>query len=66
MKAKEIRKKTIDELNKLESEMLAEVFNLRIQKATGQINKTDQINKVRKNLARIYTILSEKIREEKL
>ena len=64
MKAREIRNKTKNELIKLEAELLIEGFNLRIQKATGQIDKPHQIRNVRKNLARIYTILSEKNRQE--
>ena len=64
MKAREIRNKTKKELIKLEAELLIEGFNLRIQKATGQIDKPHQIKIVRKNLARIYTILSEKNRQE--
>ena len=64
MKAREIRNKSKDEIIKLEADLLIEGFNLRIQKATGQMNSPDKLSKVRKNLARIYTILSEKKRQE--
>ncbi|CAM4432441.1 MAG: 50S ribosomal protein L29 [Legionellaceae bacterium] len=59
MKAKDLRA-----MNKeaLQTEMLAvlrEQFNLRIQKSTGQLTKPHLINKVRKNIARIKTVLNE-------
>jgi len=60
MKATELRQKTVQELLKLEQELHRESFNLHMQKATGQLNKPDQIKKVRKNIARIYTIIGEK------
>ena len=64
MKAREIRNKSRDEIIKLEADLLIEGFNLRIQKATGQMNRPDKLSKVRKDLARIYTLLSEKNRQQ--
>ncbi len=60
MKASELRQKTVQELKEIESQLLKESFNLRMQKATGQLSKPDQIGKVRKDIARVYTVLSEK------
>ena len=64
MKANELRLKGLDDLKKMESELLRESFNLRMQKATGQLSKSDQIRKVRKDIARIYTVLTEKGMQE--
>jgi large subunit ribosomal protein L29 len=60
MKASELRQKSADEL-KLELDgLLREQFNLRMQKGTGQLSRPDQVNKVRRDIARIKTILNEK------
>ncbi len=59
MKANELRKKSSDELNKLLAEFRLEMFNLRIQKKTGQIEKVGRIRVVKKEIARINTILNE-------
>lgn len=60
MKASELRRKTSSELKELETTLFKESFNLHIQKATGQLVKSDQLTKVRKNIARIFTVISEK------
>lgn len=60
MKAKNLREKTAEELK---SEILSlgkARFGLRMQAATGQLNKTSELKKVRRNIARIKTVLSEK------
>jgi large subunit ribosomal protein L29 len=59
MKASELRKKTKDELGVMLLEFSRERFNLRMQKGTGQLSKPDQVKKVRRNVARIQTILNE-------
>lgn len=41
-------------------ELHREQFNFRMQRATGQLSKPDQLAKVRKNIARIHTVLLEK------
>jgi len=64
MKAGEFRKKSIENLKQIESDLLRENFNLQMQKATGQLTKPDQINKVRKDIARVYTVLTEKGKQE--
>jgi large subunit ribosomal protein L29 len=59
MKASDLRKKTKDELDAMMIELSRERFNLRMQKATGQLAKPDQVKKVRRDLARIQTIFTE-------
>ncbi len=59
MKAKELREIDHQELIEKESSLRQEVFNLRFQKATGQMSNTAMIGKTRKELARVKTILNE-------
>ena len=60
MKAHDVRAKTDDEL-KAELEQLAkERFNLRFQKANGQLENTARVRQVRRDIARIKTVLGEK------
>ncbi|MCF6250736.1 MAG: 50S ribosomal protein L29 [Methylococcaceae bacterium] len=59
MNASELRQKTKEELNSLLLEKSREQFNLRMQKGTGQLAKPDQVKKVRRDIARIHTILNE-------
>ena len=60
MKANEIRQMTVDELTQKESDLKAELFNLRFRMATGQLDNPMMIGKVKKDLARVKTILKEK------
>lgn len=62
MNATELRKKTKDELNSNLVELAREQFNLRMQKGTGQLAKSSQIKQVRRDIARINTVLSEMAR----
>jgi large subunit ribosomal protein L29 len=59
MKAKEIRDIDNQELVEKESSLRQELFNLRFQKATGQLGNTAMIGKTKKDLARVKTILNE-------
>jgi len=59
MKAKELRELSIEELREKEREAKQELFNLRFQKATGQMGNTAIIPKTKKDLARVKTILRE-------
>jgi len=59
MIASELRQKTIEELNEILLEKGKEQFNLRMQKGTGQLSKPDQVKKVRRDIARIHTIINE-------
>ena len=60
MKASELKEKSVDELNAELLSMLREQFNLRMQASTGQLEKTDGLRKVRRSVARVKTILTEK------
>ena len=60
MKAKDIRALTTDQMLEKEKQYKEELFNLRSQQATGQLENTARLRQVRKNIARIKTILSEK------
>lgn len=60
MKASELRDKSVDELNQELHGLLREQFNLRMQRGTGQLSRPDQMQKVRRNIARIKTVLNEK------
>ena len=59
MKAKELRELSGEELKEREKEASQELFNLRFQKATGQLGNTAIIRKTKKNLARVKTVLRE-------
>jgi large subunit ribosomal protein L29 len=59
MKVSELRQKTKDELGTMLLELSRERFNLKMQKGTGQLSKPDQVKKVRRDVARIHTILNE-------
>ncbi len=60
MDVKELRSKSEQELREELHALLKEQFNLRMQKAIGQAARTDQFKKVRRNIARVKTIMNEK------
>ncbi|TIO04282.1 50S ribosomal protein L29 [Mesorhizobium sp.] len=60
MKAEDIRTKTQDQLADDLASLKKEQFNLRFQKATGQLEKTARVKQVRRDIARIKTIAAEK------
>ncbi len=64
MKASELRQKGGEELDTLLMELLREQFNLRMQKGSGQLTKPGRIKLVRREIARIKTILHEKMAAE--
>ncbi len=57
MKAEELRGKTPDQLKEQLLDLKKEQFNLRFQKATGQLENTSRVREVRRDIARIKTIL---------
>ncbi len=61
MTAKELREKTVDELKAELLELLKEQFNLRMQHATGQLSNSSQLKKVRRTIARVKTIIRQKV-----
>jgi len=60
MKAADVRTKTDDELKDQLADLRKESFNLRFQAASGQLEKTSQMRHVRRDIARIKTILGER------
>jgi large subunit ribosomal protein L29 len=60
MNAQELRDKSADQLNEQLAELKKEAFNLRFQQATGQMENTARMRKVRRDAARVKTILNEK------
>jgi large subunit ribosomal protein L29 len=62
MKAEQVRAKTSDELGDELLSLKKEAFNLRFQKATGQLENTAQARQVRRDIARVKTIMREKPR----
>jgi len=62
MKANELRQKSVEELGGELTSLLREQFNLRMQAGTGQLGKPAQIKKVRREIARIKTVMNEKTR----
>lgn len=60
MNASELRKKTVEELQNELLATLREQFNLRMQQGTGQPVRPSEFSRVRKDIARIKTVLNEK------
>ena len=63
MKAKDLREKTVSELNDELTELRKEQFNLRMQKGMGEMPKPHLYKEVRRNIARIKTLIAQKERE---
>ena len=60
MKAKDIRERSDDELRKTLSDLEEQLFKLRFQKSTGQIENPIKIREVRKDIARVRTVMTER------
>jgi large subunit ribosomal protein L29 len=65
VKASEIRAMSIEELDQKEKELRKELFNLRFQKATGEIQNPMRIRQVKRDIARILTIKTEILKKKK-
>ncbi|MCR5535885.1 MAG: 50S ribosomal protein L29 [Succinivibrio sp.] len=63
MQTKELRSKTADELKNELAELQREQFNLRYQLKSMTLHQTDNVRKVRRQIARVNTVLSEKLKE---
>jgi large subunit ribosomal protein L29 len=63
VKVAEVRELDIEELERRLADTRRELFNLRFQHATGQLENTGQLTQVRKNIARILTVLNQKQQE---
>ena len=66
MKASEIRELTAEELSAKLGELKKDLFNLRLQLATNQLDNTNKINEVKHDIARINTVIREKQIAEKM
>jgi large subunit ribosomal protein L29 len=64
MRASELRDMTVDELRQKESDFRKELFNLRFQSATGEIQNPKRIGAVRKDIARVLTVITQKMKEQ--
>ena len=60
MKAAEAHELDVEELQRRVAQTRRELFNLRFQHATGQLENTGQLKEVRRNIARLLTILNQK------
>jgi len=60
MKASELRDSTLEDLQDKERDLAEQLFALRLQKVTGQLEKPHRVRQVRKDLARVLTVLREK------
>jgi large subunit ribosomal protein L29 len=65
MKVSELREITVDELMKKEQDLRKELFNLRFQQATGEIENPMRIRTIRKDIARVLTVVTEKTTKNK-
>lgn len=65
MKASDIRVKTPDQLLEELGQLKKEQFNLRFQQATGQLEKTARVRQIRRDVARIKTIIRQQANESK-
>ena len=64
MKANDVRAMSVDELTEELAKLKKEQFNLRFQRATGQLEKTARVRAVRRDIARIKTIARQKLAAE--
>jgi large subunit ribosomal protein L29 len=62
MKSSDVRAKSVDELKSELAELRKEQFNLRFQRASGQLENTSRVRVVRRDIARIMTVLGERQR----
>ncbi|MGU9977236.1 MAG: 50S ribosomal protein L29 [Candidatus Oxydemutatoraceae bacterium WSBS_2016_MAG_OTU14] len=60
MKVKELRDSSIEELQKIIANLRSEKWKMRMQGQTGQAARYDQFSKMRKDIARAYTVMREK------
>jgi len=60
MRASELREQTIEELLQKEKELAGQLFALRLKKVTGQLDNPAKVREVRRDMARVLTVLGEK------
>ena len=59
MKATELREKSVEQLNEQLLDLLRDQFNLRMQKATGQVTQSHLLSQVKRDIARVKTVLKQ-------
>ena len=59
LKANELREKSVEQLNEQLLELLRDQFNLRMQKATGQLGQSHLLSQVKRDIARVKTVLNQ-------
>ena len=59
MKANELREKSVEQLNEQLLGLLRDQFNLRMQKATGQLGQSQLLSQVKRDIARVKTVLNQ-------
>jgi large subunit ribosomal protein L29 len=64
VRARELRELNIDELHQKEHDLKAELFNLRFQRATGQLENLMRLTHVKRDIARVETVLRERAEKE--
>ena len=64
MKIVELKNKTIDQLKSILIDLKKESFNLRFQKANGQLENTSRVKVVKRSVARVLTLINNKIKNE--
>jgi len=64
VKPADVRGKSTDQLQEQLTQLRKERFNLRFQKATGQLESTGRVRQVRRDIARVLTVLGERARSE--
>ena len=60
MRASELREQTVEELEQKEKELAGQLFALRLKKVTGQLDNPAKVREVRRDMARVLTVLGEK------
>ena len=63
MKVQELNSKTVEQLSGALNDLKKEAFNLRFQRANGQLENTARVRIVRRSIARVLTLLSQKTKE---
>ena len=64
MKIEELKNKTLDQLKSILIDLKKESFNLRFQKANGQLENTSRVKVVKRSVARVLTLINNKIKNE--
>jgi large subunit ribosomal protein L29 len=65
MRARELQELSMDELSQKERDLKEELFNLRFQRATGQLENLMRLTQVKRDIARVKTVLHEQKEKEK-